>query len=111
MISSMGADAQAPDDAGDDVFVAYLRAKGAADDVIRARTELLATIVRPGLLTDDAPTGRVTVAERTGRGAIPRADVAAVLIAALDTPLTAGHTFEVISGDIPIADAVAAVGA
>src|SRR4051795_11168269 len=32
MISSMGADADAPDDAGDPVFVAYLRAKGAADD-------------------------------------------------------------------------------
>src|SRR4051795_4061639 len=32
MVSSMGADADAPDDAGDPVFVAYLRAKGAADD-------------------------------------------------------------------------------
>ena len=36
MISSMGADADAPDDAGDPVFVAYLRAKGAADDNVRA---------------------------------------------------------------------------
>ena len=36
MISSMGADAEAPDDAGNPVFVAYLRAKGAADDNVRA---------------------------------------------------------------------------
>ncbi|QZY45322.1 MULTISPECIES: NAD(P)H-binding protein [Mycolicibacterium] len=109
MVSSMGADAAAPDDAGDDVFVAYLRAKGAADDVIRARTSLLATIVRPGLLTDDEPTGRVRIAEHTGRGSIPRADVAAVLVAVLDTPDTAGRTFEVISGDAAVADAVAAL--
>src|SRR3954447_26422972 len=31
MVSSMAADAEAPDDAGDPVFVTYLRAKGAAD--------------------------------------------------------------------------------
>lgn len=109
MVSSMGADAAAPADAGDDVFVAYLRAKGAADDVIRARTSLLATIVRPGLLTDDEATGKVTVAEHTGRGSIPRADVAAVLVAVLDAPGTAGRTFEVISGDSAVADAVAAL--
>ncbi|KWX60232.1 NAD(P)H-binding protein [Mycobacterium sp. NAZ190054] len=109
MISSMGADADAADDAGDDVFVAYLRAKGAADDAVRARAELRTTIVRPGRLTDDEPTGRVRIAERTGRGSIPRADVAAVLVAALDAPATAGHTFEVISGDVAVADALAAV--
>ena len=59
MISSMGADADAPDDAGDPVFVAYLRAKGAADDNVRARKALESTIVRPGHLTDDPGTGRV----------------------------------------------------
>ena len=107
MISAMGADAEAPDDAGDEVFVAYLRAKGAADDVIRSRANLLTTIVRPGLLTDDEPTGRVTVAERTGRGSIPRADVAAVLVAVLDAPQTAGTTFDVISGDNEIDVALA----
>jgi len=106
MISSMGADADAPDDIGDPVFVAYLRAKGAADDDIRARTTLDSTIVRPGMLTDEPGTGRVQIAAHTGRGSIPRADVAAVLLAVLDTPRTAGQTFEVISGDTPIADAV-----
>src|SRR3954447_10500030 len=105
MISSMGADAEAPDEAGDPVFVAYLRAKGAADDAIRARTTLDWTVVRPGMLTDDPGTGTVTIAESTGHERIPRADVAAVLVAVLDTPETAGVTFELISGDTAIADA------
>src|SRR4029077_5090921 len=99
-------DAEAPDDAGDPVFVAYLRAKGAADDNVRARRALNSTIVRPGHLTNDPGTGRVTIADDTGRGNIPREDVAAVLLAVLDAPSTAGQTFEVISGDTPIKEAV-----
>jgi len=109
MISSMGADAEAPDDAGDPVFVTYLRAKGAADDNVRTRKALKSTIVRPGHLTNDPGTGRVTIADDTGHGSIPREDVAAVLLAVLDSPGTAGQTFEVISGDAPITDAVASV--
>lgn len=109
MISAMGADANTPDGAADDVFVAYLRAKGAADDLIRSRTELLATVVRPGQLTDEPGTGKVTIAASTGRGAIPRADVAAVLVAVLDAPQTAGQTFELISGDTDVEAAVAAL--
>jgi uncharacterized protein YbjT (DUF2867 family) len=105
MISAMGADADA-EEGRDEVFAAYLRAKGAADDDIRARKGLAATVVRPGHLTDDSGTGRVTVADSTGRGDISRADVAAVLRAVLDAPETEGRTFEVISGDTPIADAV-----
>jgi uncharacterized protein YbjT (DUF2867 family) len=107
MISAIGADAEAPDDAGDPVFVVYLRAKGAADDNVRARRALDSTIVRPGHLTNDQGTGRVTIADHTGHGDIPREDVAALLLAVLDTPGTAGQTFEVISGDTPIAEAVA----
>ncbi|MEW5813417.1 MAG: NAD(P)H-binding protein [Actinomycetota bacterium] len=99
MISAMGADVHTPDDAADEVFVAYLRAKGAADDEIRSRSALSATIVRPGHLTDDGPTGRVQIAEHTGRGSIARADVAAVIVAALDDPQTGGRTFELIAGD------------
>jgi uncharacterized protein YbjT (DUF2867 family) len=106
MISSLGADAEAPDSVGDSVFVAYLRAKGAADDNVRAREALDSTIVRPGHLINDPGTGRVTIADSTGRGNVPREDVAAVLLAVLDTPGTAGQTFEVISGDSPIGEAV-----
>jgi uncharacterized protein YbjT (DUF2867 family) len=107
LISAIGADVEAPDDIGDPVFVAYLRAKGAADDAIRARKALDATVVRPGHLTDDPGTGRVELSDETGRGDIPREDVAAVLVAVLDAPRTAGQTFEVISGDTPIAEALA----
>jgi uncharacterized protein YbjT (DUF2867 family) len=105
MISSTGADANAPH-TRDEVFTAYLRAKGAADDNVRARTALNTTIIRPGHLTNDPGTGLVTIAARTGRGDVPRADVAAVLVAVLDMPGTAGRTFEVIGGDTPIADAL-----
>ena len=106
MISAMGADAEAPEDIGDPVFVAYLRAKGAADKDIRERQALASTIVRPGLLSDEPGTGRVKIAPKTGRASIARADVAAVLLAVLDAPGTAGQTFEVISGDTPIVEAV-----
>jgi uncharacterized protein YbjT (DUF2867 family) len=110
MISAMGADIEAPDEAGDSVFVAYLRAKGAADDNIRGRASLAWTIVRPGHLINDPGTGQVAIAEETGRGDIPREDVAAVLLAVLDAPGTIGQTFEVISGDTPVAEAVTTSG-
>ncbi|MBB2990852.1 uncharacterized protein YbjT (DUF2867 family) [Mycolicibacterium iranicum] len=107
MVSAMGADADIPVEPDEDVFVTYLRAKGAADDAIRSRAELLVTIVRPGQLTDDDATGKVTIAEHTGRGSVPRADVAGVLVAVLDAPQTAGTTFDVISGDTEIDAALA----
>jgi uncharacterized protein YbjT (DUF2867 family) len=105
VVSSMGADAESAYE--EPVFAAYLRAKGAADDAIRARTSLAWTILRPGALTDDPGTGRVRLsADSTGRGSVPRDDVAAVLVALLDAPATAGLTLELISGDDDIASAV-----
>ena len=105
MVSAMGA---ADPPVGSGVFGAYLRAKALADDALRA-SGLDFTIVRPGGLTDDPGTGLVQIAEHTGRGQIPRADVAAVLLACLDTPGTIGRTFELISGDTPIAAVIAAL--
>ena len=107
MISAMAADPHATAD--DPVFEAYLRAKGVADDAIRARGALRWTVVRPGMLTNDAGAGCVTAAESTGRGSIAREDVAAVLVAVLGEPRTAGQTFDLISGETPITEAVAAV--
>lgn len=109
LISAMGADSSASDRGRDPVFAAYLRAKGAADDAVNARSGLSTTTLRPGRLTNEPGTGRVTIATSTGRGNIPREDVAAVLVALLDTPGSGGRTLEVISGDTPIADAVAGV--
>ncbi len=107
MVSAMGSDPRATAD--DEVFEVYLRAKGVADEAIRSRSALQWTIVRPGALTNDAGTGSVAVAESTGRGSIPREDVAAVLVAVLDEPRTAGRAFDLISGDTPITEAVAAL--
>jgi uncharacterized protein YbjT (DUF2867 family) len=108
MVSAIGADKQPGDDV-DPVFATYLRAKAAADRDVTARAGLSATIVRPGGLTDDAGTGHVRIADETGRGTIPRADVAAVLVAVLDDPNTGGHTFELIEGDTPIDEAIASL--
>ena len=111
MVSALAADDRSLDDGHDDdgydeVFRAYMRAKSEADANVRARTGLQTTIVRPGGLTDEPGTGRVRIADSTGRGTIPRADVAAVLVAVLDSPATAGRTFEVISGTLPIGEAL-----
>ncbi|MEE1822335.1 NAD(P)H-binding protein [Streptomyces sp. BE20] len=107
IVSSMGADAGAayPDD---EVFETYLRAKGAADDAVRTRTALDWTVLRPGRLTDGPGTGLVRLAPSTGRGAIDRQDVAAVLAALLHEPATAGQTLELTAGDATVAEAVAA---
>ncbi|EFG08687.1 NAD(P)H-binding protein [Streptomyces clavuligerus] len=103
VVSSMGADAGHP---GDEVFDVYLRAKGAADDAVRSRSALDWTILRPGMLTDDAGTGLVRLEAATGRGPVPRDDVAAVLAEVLETPATAGLTLELVGGSVPVTVAV-----
>ena len=110
MISAMGVDeGPAPD--ADPVWAAYLRAKKAADDDLRGRSEQLDwTILRPGRLTDDPGTGKVRLAPSgVGRSTISRDDVAAVLVALLDAPGTIGKVLEVVGGETPISEAVAAV--
>ncbi|MET9774263.1 NAD(P)H-binding protein [Streptomyces sp. NPDC006367] len=107
IVSSMGAD---PAHAGDEIFDVYLRAKGEADAYVRSLGDALDwTILRPGQLTDDAGTGRVRLEARTGRGPVPRDDVAAVLAELVDTPATAGLTLELISGSAPVSVAVKSV--
>lgn len=103
MVSAMGTDDPPRDD---EVFSVYLRAKAAADGAL-AESGLDHTIVRPGRLTDDEPTGRVALARHVSRGEVTRADVAAVLMAVLLEPATIGHTVEVVGGDTPIPDALA----
>jgi uncharacterized protein YbjT (DUF2867 family) len=105
IVSSMGADPDAP---GDDVFAVYLRAKGQADADLR-ESGLEYTIVRPGGLTNDPGTGRVQLGEDLDSGRIPRDDVAAVLAATLAAPNTIGKSFDLLSGDVPVGEAVQAV--
>ncbi|CAM2982271.1 SDR family oxidoreductase [Halobacterium salinarum] len=108
MLSSMGADdpSRGPDD-----LRSYLAAKADADARLR-ESPVAHTIVRPGSLTTDAGTGRVTVADTLdpAAGSIPCADVAQTLAAALTAPAARDTTFEVLAGDTPVAEAVASVG-
>ncbi|MDX6321243.1 MAG: hypothetical protein QOF52_1101 [Propionibacteriaceae bacterium] len=107
LISARRADDYDPN--SDEVFQIYLRAKSEADADLRER-DLDWTIVRPGGLTDDPPTGKVTVADDTGDGTIPRADVAALVVETLVERLAIRRQFEVISGDQPIAEALRQLG-
>ena len=103
IVSSMGA--ADPPAAGTDSFGEYLRAKAGADATLR-ESGLAYTIVRPGGLTDEAPTGRVQIADRLERGQIPRADVAAVLASVLGAEHAIGAEFDLIGGETPIAAAI-----
>ena len=110
LVSSVGVDlvADGATPAGvDEVFVAYLRAKRAAEENLLGREGLRVTVLRPGSLTDDPGTGRVTLAPSVERGSIPRDDVAAVLVALLDEPRDRA-VLELISGPTPVDEAVAA---
>ena len=108
-ISSMGA-GQPPRPGTDEVWAAYITAKTAAEDDLRAR-DLDWTILRPGRLADVPATGRIRLAAPpVPRGSIPRADVAAVIAALLDQPSTRHQTLELTSGDTPVATAVRSIG-
>ena len=105
LVSAMGID-DAPDSTTDPVWAAYVRAKKAAEDEVGTRDVQL-TVLRPGRLTDDAPTGQVHLTEHAAAGAVTRADVAAVLVALLDAPPAAGRVLELVGGQTPVAQAVA----
>ncbi|WP_165984455.1 NAD(P)H-binding protein [Streptomyces sp. YIM 98790] len=111
-VSAMRVDLGADPPPGmDPVFAAYLRAKAAAEEDLRSRTALYWTILRPGRLTDEPGTGRVTLGPSVERGDVTRDDVAAVLLALLDAPATAGRTLELTNGPTPITTALSALTA
>ncbi|MGY6500944.1 MAG: SDR family oxidoreductase [Acidimicrobiales bacterium] len=105
MVSAMGTDDPPTDDS---VFSVYLRAKAAADDALVA-SSLDHVIVRPGRLTDDPPTGSVTLARHVEPGEVSRADVAEVLATVIVDASTDGHILEVVGGATPVVDAVRAL--
>ena len=85
----------------------YLEAKHKAEKVLE-ESGLTYTTVKPGGLTDNEETGKVTLAETLDQsGSISRADVAEIVTEVLLNKLALKASFEVISGDTPIADALA----
>ncbi len=103
MLSTMGAD---DPESRDEKMQPYMRAKGKADERLR-NSGLDYTIIRPGRLTDEAGTGTIAAAESLGRyGEITREDVARAFAAALEAENTFGKTFEILSGDTAIEEAV-----
>jgi nucleoside-diphosphate-sugar epimerase len=90
----------------DPVFAVYLQAKLRAEDVILPRPGLDTTIVRPGRLTDEPGTGRVTLGHGIEVGDISRDDVAAVLAEILRAGKV-NDVVEVVGGPTPLAEAVA----
>ncbi|WP_088320697.1 NAD(P)H-binding protein [Kineosporia sp. R_H_3] len=103
-VSSMGTDDVDRD--SDDRFQVYLGAKADADAHLRG-TDLGWTVVRPGRLTDEPGTGLVEAGPSVARGAVPRADVAAVLAAVLADDASTRRQFEVVGGRTPVGEAVA----
>jgi uncharacterized protein YbjT (DUF2867 family) len=103
-VSAIGVDQPVESSAGA-AWKAYVEAKRDADAALRA-TQLAWTIIRPGGLTDDDATGLVTLAPEVERGTIPRADVAAVIVACLTHESAVGRQWELVSGSTPIAEAV-----
>ena len=104
-VSAIRVDEPVLDDASP-VWKAYVEAKRGADAALRD-SGLDWTILRPGSLTDDPGTGQVTLDREVPRGSIPRADVAATVVAVLDQDGTTAGQWELVTGDLPIAQAVA----
>jgi len=106
-VSAIGVDEPLPPDTGA-VWRAYVEAKRDADAALRD-SGLDWTIIRPGRLTDDPATGRVSLGSDVRRGDVPRADVAAVLAAVLADDGTVHRQWNLVSGDVPVAEAVSSV--
>ena len=106
MLSAMGA---ADPESGSEEMRPYLSAKARADERLQS-SGLDYTIIRPGSLTNEPGTGRIDAALSLGRrGEISREDVATIFAATLEAENTFGKTFEALSGDTPIREAIAAI--
>lgn len=105
-ISSMGAGAPAAP-GSDPIWVAYLDAKTKAEDDLRQR-DLDWTIIRPGGLLNTPGLGLVHLVPHTGRGTIPRSDVADVIAEVIEQGAGVRETLELVSGSTPISQAVEA---
>jgi uncharacterized protein YbjT (DUF2867 family) len=107
-ISAAGVDDPATAEAiADPQWAAYVAAKRDADAELRA-SGLDWTILRPTALTSGDGTGLIELGESVDRanGSIPRADVAATVLAVLANAGTIGKQWELTGGSSPVAEAV-----
>lgn len=86
----------------------YYAAKHYADRVL-LQSGLNYTIVRPGGLLNEPGTGKVSAAENLDRGSIPREDVAKVILHSLTEEKTFKTSFDLVSGNTPIPEALKAL--
>lgn len=93
----------------DNSFFAYAEAKAAADEYLR-NTGLDWTVLGPGALTEEAPTGLIEVnPANPGDGTqTSRANVALVAAAVLELPETIGRTIPFRDGTVDVVDALTA---
>jgi len=91
-----------------DTFENYMRVKKQAD-VILAASALDWVIVRPGTLTDEPATGRISAGPAIAYGTIGRADVAATLAALVHQPAVSRVIIELTAGDRPVTEAIDAL--
>lgn len=102
MLSAMGADE--PESNQD--IKHYLEAKHNADEHLKA-SGMPYTIVRPGALTNDKGTDEIEASKKLGKsGEISREDVANTLVAVLNDTTAQNKTFEILTGDTAIEEAV-----
>lgn len=91
-----------------DSFFPYADAKVAADEHLRT-SGLNYTILQPGRLTLDEPTGRIEVLDSVPQGdaSVTRGDVALTVAATLVDDATSNRSIAFRNGDTPIAQALA----
>ncbi|GAA3017020.1 SDR family oxidoreductase [Tetragenococcus solitarius] len=84
----------------------YYPAKFYADQWLK-NSDLDYTIVRPGLLSDDSPEGKIKLAKTlVERGKITRSDVAQIVVDSLADDNTIKKEFDVINGETQIQEAL-----
>jgi uncharacterized protein YbjT (DUF2867 family) len=83
----------------------YYVAKYYADKILE-QSELTYTIIRPGGLRNEPGTGVITASEDIRSGSIPREDVAKTILMSLTEENTYYRSFDLISGKVPIMEAL-----